>query len=306
MRISTAQMSEQGVLSMLDRQTELAYTQQQVSTGKRILTPSDDVLGTTQALALQQVIDDHQQYSRNTDSAENRLQQEESTVTGVVDILQRAHELAMQAGSSTLTPQARANIAPEIRQELDNILGLANTKDANGEYLFAGFNVGTAPYAAVENPVGSGQYDYNYSGDAGQRNIQIGSSRQIAVGDPGSDVFTNVPVTGGGTRSIFDTLEQFALNLESNTASPNAADDLQKAMDHLSGFLSKIGGRLNAIDSQKQLNSDIVVQGKTTLSSVQDLDFAEAVSRMNQQLTSLQASQQSFAKVQNLSLFNYL
>jgi len=306
MRISTAQLHEQGLLAMLDRQEELAVTQQQLATGKRILAPSDDALGTTQVLALQQVIDSHLQFARNTDAAETRLEQEEASITHVVDVLQRVHELAVRATSSTLNAQSRATLAPEVRQLLDNLLGIANTQDANSEYLFAGFNVGTVPFAAVENPVGSGLYDYNYTGDQGQRSIQIGTTRQIAVGDPGDDVFVDVPITGGGTRSIFETLEQFALDLESNTPSANAAADLQLAMGHLGNFLSAVGGRLNAIDSQKLLNSDIVFQGQKTLSDVQDLDFAEAISRMNRQLTSLEASQQSFAKVQSLSLFSYL
>jgi flagellar hook-associated protein 3 FlgL len=306
MRISTAQLHEQGLLSMLDRQTELARTQQQLSTGKRILSPSDDVLGTTQSLALQQVIDTHEQFGENAVAAENRLEREEIAITQVVDMLQRTRELAIQANSGSTGAQGRASIAVEIREQLDAIMGIANTVDANGDYLFAGNNVGTVPFTAVENPAGSGLYDFNYTGDQGQRSIQIGSTRQIPVGDPGDDVFVNVPITGGGSRSIFETLEQFALDLEANTPDPNTIGDLQLAMESLGSFRSAIGGRLNAIDSQKSLNSDIVYQGQKTLSEVQDLDFAEAISRMNRQLAGLEASQMSFARVQNLSLFSYL
>ena len=140
MRISTAQLHEQGLISMLDRQTELAYTQQQLSTGKRILSPADDVLGTTQVLALQQVIDSHQQYSRNTDFAQARLQQEEVSITQVIDVLQRAHDLAIQSTNSTLDAQSRAAIAPEVRQELDSILGVATFKFFKYFYKYKHFN----------------------------------------------------------------------------------------------------------------------------------------------------------------------
>jgi flagellar hook-associated protein 3 FlgL len=306
MRISTATLYEQGVNAMLDRQKELAFTQQQVATGKRITMPSDDVSGTTQSLALQQVIDTHQQFSRNSDVAKSRLQLEEGSITSTVDILQRVHELAIQAENTTLDAQSRADIAAEVRQHLDTLMGLANTADANGEYLFAGHNVGSVPFTAVENPVGSGLYDYNYNGDSGQRSVQIGTTRQIAVGDPGSDVFVNVPISGGGTQSIFETVEQFALDLESNTINTNTPTDMTKAIDHLGTKLAAIGARLNAIDSQDNQNQNVVLQGKQTLSDIQDLDYAEAITRLNQQLTGLQASQQSFAKVQGLSLFNYI
>ncbi|HFE32152.1 MAG TPA: flagellar hook-associated protein 3, partial [Gammaproteobacteria bacterium] len=200
MRISTAQMQSQAVRSMMDRQTELSYTQQQVATGKRILSPSDDVIGSTQVIALQQSIDISAQYQKNADMAESRLATEENALTQTINVLQRSREVAIQGNNGSLSAANRAALATEIRQNLAEVLALANTTDGNGEYVFAGYNVGTAPFAEVENPVGSGLYDYNYSGDNGQRNLQIGAARQIPVGDPGSDVFVNIPEGGGGTR----------------------------------------------------------------------------------------------------------
>ena len=108
------------------------------------------------------------------------------------------------------------------------------------------------------------------------------------------------------TQSIFETLEQFALDLEGGTPIGNVINDLSLAMEHLSGFRTQTGGRLNSIESHEVLNEDIIFEGQKTLSSIEDLDFAEAVSRLNLQLATLQAAQQSFAKIQNLSLFNYL
>lgn len=306
MRISTAQMQSKALNAMLDRQTELSYTQEQVATGKRILSPKDDVLGTTQALTLQQQIDTHQQYQENADRAEERLITEETALNQVVTVLQRAQELAVQSSNSTLTASSRAGLAQEVRQQIDQVLGQANSKDNNGDYLFAGHNIGTAPFVAVENPPGSGRYDYNYTGDLGQRNLQIGATRQIPVGDPGSDVFNNVPLSGGGSQDLIKTLEQFAVDLESNTVNPATADDFKTAIDHMGQYLAKVGARLNAIDNDRNFNADVVLQGQKTLSDIQDLDLAEAISRMNLQLTGLQAAQQSFSRIQNLSLFNYI
>jgi len=306
MRISTAQMQSQAVRSMMDRQTELSYTQQQVATGKRILSPSDDVIGSTQVIALQQSIDTSAQYQENADMAESRLASEENALTQTINVLQRSRELAIQGNNGSLSAANRAALATEVRQNLAEVLALANTTDGNGEYIFAGYNVGAAPFSEVENPVGSGFYDYNYTGDNGQRNLQIGAVRQIPVGDPGSDVFVNIPEGGGGTRSVFDTLEQLALSLESNSPDVAAIGDLQSALNHLDGFRAKVGARQNAIDSQRDFNEDVKLEAQKRLSEVQDLDYAEAISRLNLQLAGLEASQKSFARIQNLSLFNFL
>lgn len=306
MRISTTQLQDRAVTSMLERQSELSVTQQQVASGKRILVPSDDVLGSTQILALNKVIDTHQQYRENSDVATGRISQEESALTQSINVLQRARELAIQSENTTLNASARANLAIETRELINEVMSSANEKDSNGEFIFSGFNVATTPFTATENPVGSGQFDYAYTGDLGQRNVQIGETRFIPVGDPGQNVFMDIPESGGGTQNIFETLEQFALDLEAGVPNTTIADDLSLAMEHLSGFRTQTGGRQNSILSHEVLNEDIIFQGQKTLSSIEDLDFAEAVSRLNLQLATLQAAQQSFAKIQNLSLFNYL
>jgi flagellar hook-associated protein 3 FlgL len=306
MRISTAQMQNRGVTAMLDRQSDLSHTQQQLASGKRVLSPSDDILASTQALALQQVIETHEQYQSNANMAENRLTQEDATLGQMIELLQRARELSIQGNNNNATATGRANIAKEVRLLLESSVDLANTVDVNGDYLFAGHAVNTPPVQITENPVGSGLYDYSYTGDLGQRHLQVGATRQIAVGDPGQDVFFDVPESGGGLQNVFETLEQLAIDLESNTPNSVTPDDLLLAMDHLVSFRAKSGARLNAIDSNRLLNEDVVFQGRKTLSEVQDLDYAEAVSRMNLQLAGLEAAQQSFARIQNLSLFNFL
>ena len=306
MRISTAQMQSVAIRSMMDRQTELSYTQQQVATGKRILLPSDDVAGSLQSVVLQQTIATKNQYQRNADVAEGRLALEENTLTQTVNVLQRTRELIVQGNNSTQTAESRSALAFELRQNLDQIVSLANERDSNGEYIFAGNNVGTAPFEVVENPAGSGRYDFNYTGDSGQRNLQIGATQQIPVGDPGNEVFTNVPVTGGGTQSIFDTVEQLTVDMENNTASVNAEEDLKLAIDYLTGFLARVGARQNAIESVRQFNTDVTLESERRLSEVRDLDYAEAISRLSRQMLGLEAAQKSYSQIQNLTLFNYL
>lgn len=305
MRISTAQITQQGINTMLDRQAELSKTQLQLGSGTRILQPSDDVVGINQVLALDKVTDTHKRYVANSDSAEYRLQLEENALTQGVNVLQRIRELAVQSTNPTFGASELGKIAPEVRELLGEMLGLANSTDADGEYIFAGYNVDTTPFVATENPVGSGLYDYSYTGDSGQRNVQISTSRQIAVGDPGDAVFMNVP-NSTGTQNIFETLEQFALDMENNTPSATIVSDLDAALEHFATSLSSIGGRLNAITSQREFNEDVILQSEAARSKVKDLDYTEAVSRFNQQTIAMEAAQQSFARIQGLNLFSYL
>lgn len=300
MRLSTAQIFQQGVNSMLNKQTELAKTQQQLSTGKRILAPSDDPAAATRILDLNQVIETTSQYQRNADYAETRLAMEESVLTEVGDVLQRVRELSVRANNATSSASDRQSMAAEVRINIESLVYLTNSTDANGEYLFSGFKTNTEPFA--DNGAGN----FTYAGDQGQRSLQIGAKRQVSVGDSGADVFMKVDDGAGGTGSMFSALYDFAVDLEANTPSATTLDRLDSAMDVVLDTRASIGARLNSIDGQRNANDSFSLLLQENRSTLEDLDYAEAVSQFEQQLLALQASQQSFVKIQGLSLFNYL
>jgi flagellar hook-associated protein 3 FlgL len=297
MRVSTNQVQQLAVESMLQQQAKVSKTQLQVSSGRRILTPSDDPAGSTNLLGLNEVISKTEQYQRNAGAAQSRLNLEESVLQGSVDLLQRARELAVRAVSDSYNAKERAGAAKEVRQLLDQMVGLANTRDSNGEYLFAGYRTDTVPF--VDN--GNGTFTYN--GDQGERKLQIGPSRHVVVGDSGARVFIEV---SNSSRSVFGSLEKLASDLENNTPDPSVLDDIDASMDNILLARTDIGARLNAIEGQRNVNDAAVLQTKQARSSIEDLDYAEAVGRLNSQMTALQAAQQSFVRVQGLSLFNYL
>jgi len=297
MRISTSQFQFESVARMLDQQAKLSKTQQQVATGRKILSPSDDPAGSARILDLNQVISVNEQYQRNADAAKSRLDAEESAIQGMQDLYQRGRELAVQGLSDTLSDDNRKAIEIEMRQLLDEMTSLAGRKDANGEYIFSGFQ-------GNQNPVGdNGSGTYTYLGDQGTRQIQIGPSRQIAAGDTGFDVFFNIQNT---SENAFSVLYKFADSLANGTQDASSLDDFDAVMNNFSNINAKIGARVNSIDSQKGVNDSLVLQSKTVLSSIQDLDLAEAVTKLNLQQVGLQAAQQSYTRVQGLSLFNYL
>ncbi len=299
MRISTSQIFQQSVDAMLAKQRELAKTELQVANGKRILNPSDDPSASVRILDLKETQDRLTQFQRNADAATAKLSQEETALDGIESLLQRVRELAVQGANGTLGTTDRQSIAAEVREHIAGYLQIANTQDANGEYIFAGFKTLTEPFSH------DGVGNFTYSGDNGQRKLQIGETREVAIGDPG-EIFEGFAASAGGTTNIGEVFYNLATTLEAGNPYPEALTDIDTALEQVFNTRAKVGARMNAIDEQKASNDAFDLAVTEVRSSLEDLDYAEAISRFNQQLTALQASQQAFMKVQDLSLFNFL
>ncbi|VAW82041.1 Flagellar hook-associated protein FlgL [hydrothermal vent metagenome] len=302
MRIGTLQLFRQGLDSMLSQQSALSKTQLQLSTGKQINSPSDDPTGAAQLLNLSETIKITEQYQLNIQQLQANLPLEENVLGSVVDNLQRARELAIQGLNATNNADDRAAIAQEIRQIGAQVLGIANSKNGNGEYLFSGFQGDVIPFS-VDN-VGV----YSYAGDQGQRELQIGPTRRVAGGDSGLNVFMKITdASGAGPyQDVFTTLETLAVDLEANAPNGVSLDQLDNALENIVGFQASIGARLNAIDSQENTNSAILLQLIESKSNIEDLDLVNAAALLSQQTGILQAAQQAFVRVQSLNLFNFL
>lgn len=301
MRISTNYIQQQSVEAMLRQQTELAKTQQQVSTGDRLLTPSDDPVAAVRILGIDRDLNLTQQYQGNADVAENKLSVTEGVLTSAVDIMQRIRELAVQGLNDTNDANARAGIAEEISQLNQSLLSLANTTDANGEYLFSGYQSNTQAFDPTT---------YAYNGDDGQRNVRVGGGFLVEVSEPGDQIFVSTNLDGN-TQAIFQTIDAFATALNNNDLStaPNNGDfltNMDTALGQVFGARTNVGSRLNAIDQQRAVNEASIASLETNRSQLADLDYAEAITRLNQQSVGLQAAQQAYVKVQGLSLFNFI
>ncbi len=306
MRISTSYISQQSLSTMLQQQTDLAKTQLQISTGERIVSPSDDPVGAVKILDIERQINLSQQYLDNADTAENKLTTTDGSLESAVNIIQRIRELGVQALNDTNSASARVAIATEISELNNELLGLANTTDSNGEYIFAGYQSDTKPFTSLTSgyiPTSPGPGD-------GQRSIRVGDGYSVTVNEPGNTVFV-VSHDINTSQSIFETINDFVSDLNANTvgtASANGAilDNLDNGLNAIMDARTRIGTRLSAIDQQRKINENVGFSMKTTLSQVKDLDYAEAISKLNLQTAGLQAAQQAYVKVQGLSLFNYL
>ncbi len=193
MRVSSNMIFDQSVRTMNQQTSDLLHTQQQISTGRRILTPSDDPVAAAQALQVTQAQDINTQYATNQSNAQSSLGLEDSQLASVSDILNQVRTLAVQGANSTLSNSDRASIATQMRASFSELLGIANATDGNGQYLFSGYQGDTQPFSAT---VG-GNPPSTYAGDNGQRLQQVAASRQIPVSDSGNAVFNDIKSGNG-------------------------------------------------------------------------------------------------------------
>lgn len=396
MRVSTRSAYLNGLHAMQRLQSALDLTQRQISSGRRILTPSDDPIAASRVLELREAVSRLSQFDRNANIVTNRLRSEDTALSAVNNVLQRVRELALQANNATQGNESRGLIAIEMREHLDNLVQLANQQDGNGSYLFSGNLEDTQPVVRMGSI-------FTYNGDQGQRSIQIGEGRQVADSDPGSSVFfrirngngafntaaaasnTGTGVIGASSlvdptqydqdqytvrfidssnydvldssgglvmsggyqpgdtlafrgiefsldgqplsadefvvspsrfQDIFSTIDKLATTIEqsvSNDVSRAAMNNgvnssllnLDQALGNILDVRTQVGSRLAAIENQVDSNGAFALTLQSTIANIEDLDYAEAISRLSAEVTTLEAAQQTFVLTQQLSLFNF-
>ena len=308
MRISTQMLFESGASRLSDLQSSLVKTQQQISTGRRMLSPSDDPVGAARALDVSQSQSINAQYATNRQLATNAITGVENALSGVTALLQDVQTAIISAGNGIFNDSQRGYLATELDARLEALLGLANTRDPMGNYQFSGYQTDTPAF--VRTATGA-----TYQGDLGQQAIQVESTRQMAVGNPGETVFQGG--TPGGAADTFKTLTDLInllktpvvtaadqSNLTAGLATGKANIDL--SLDNVLTIRASAGSRLQELDALNSGGEDRSLQYSQILSELQDLDYTEALTRLSQQQFTLEAAQRSFVTISKLSLFSFL
>jgi flagellar hook-associated protein 3 FlgL len=195
MRVTTAQIFDSGTRGIGRNQFDLYKIQNQLSTGRRVLTPEDDPIGASQALVLSQTKGVSEQLLKNQDTARGKLGVVEGQLSSLGDLLQNVRERLVQAGNTTLSNSDRSYIAQELEARFSELLGIANSQDGAGNYLFSGYQGATKPFGLTVEGA-------EYFGDAGKRLLQVDGSRQLPTNVTGNELFQTIK-NGNGT---FETL----------------------------------------------------------------------------------------------------
>jgi flagellar hook-associated protein 3 FlgL len=217
MRISTAQLYDRSIRSVLDNQGALSDVQTQLASGKKLLRPSDDPVGAAQVIRLTEEIELLAQYKKNRNVLTNSLEQEETVLRGINTQIDRARVLMIQAGNGIVGVDDRKAIATEVGQIRDSVFALMNSRSPSGEYVFAGFQ-SEAP-AFGFNPSAAGN-KYNFQGDEGENKIRISDTVSLQVNNSGRTVFedvfarlkANISGSAGVTSASLEVQQQTAFD----------------------------------------------------------------------------------------------
>ena len=293
MRVSTNQFYRVNAEQMQSTQSKVAEIQAKLGSGKQMLHPSEDpgkanlISGLVSAKERQEV------YSKNVDAGETRLTAESAVLESMTSIMQRVTQLAVQSSNDTLGASDRDVIATEIKALRDELLNLTNTQDLSGSYIFSGNKTGSPAF--VEDASGV----VNYNGDYGRMEINVSDVRSIAINTLGSELFS---------AADFAALDDLVADLRANNGADvrTRLDSVNSINDRLINSYGAMAGRLAAMESQRNVIDETTLRIDELLIRENDLDYAEAVTDLSKESVALQALQASFAKIAQLSLFNFI
>jgi flagellar hook-associated protein 3 FlgL len=303
MRISTNTLYQAGFAKLSDLQSNQSKLQQQIATGRRILSPSDDPIASARALEVSHEKNVNNSFADTRKVAQLKLNTLEANLTSVTNLLVATQSSLVAAGNGALSNAERKIIGTELQGSLEALIGLANTKDAAGNFIYSGFKSDTAAFTAT--PTGA-----TYNGDAQQQLLQVDPQRQMSVNVTGDTLFLN-------GSNVFSTLKDIVTLLntpitdattQANFTSglSTAIGKLQGSVDNVLNVRTAIGTKLNELDALDVAGTDRDLQYSQSLSDLQDLDYTAALTDLAKQQTIIEAAQKSFVTTTSLSLFDFM
>jgi len=309
MRISTALLYRTGTETLNTQQGQFLHLYQQVGSGRRMVTPSDDPLAAARAINLGQTQAQNARFAANRAVAQQNLGIEDDALKTITHALQDVKTRLIEAGDGGYSDADRATLATVLRHAYELLGNQANASDGNGQYLFSGASGDQPAYSKDE---ASGKLFPNPKLVAGERRIQIDQTRQLSSANMASEIFTD-PATG---RDLFATLDAVINALETPTAGDASAaatleTTLASTIETVDGIynqvltvVASVGARLNEIDALDD-NGELRNLGyRKELSRLEDLNYYEATSMLTLRQTALEAAAMAFRRIQSASLFN--
>ena len=214
MQVSTKLFNQQAVNQFGKLTEEIQNLQAKVSTGKNILKSSDDPVAAVELSAAKEQRNILDRFKRNVDSAQRRLDLADTSIQQAINVMTRISELAIQAANDTNGVTERIAIRTEVEQLANVMLEIANTRDAQGQSLFAGYHTNTQAFAKKVDGT------FTYNGDRGKHTLQISESMNVATSIDGGTAFETVD-TGSGRKSVFDIISNIINTINNSNALSN-------------------------------------------------------------------------------------
>lgn len=296
MRIVYNSSFTSGVRAIQQAAEALTEAQRQVSSGRRIGTPSDDPLGTNAAIIEHASLDRLEAYSGAADAAAYRLGIADSALSDIINQLTSAQTTALSARGSAQTQAQRDAASHELLAIRDALMGDINTQ-FQGTYIFSGSQVTTAPFALSGSTISA------YQGDSNETHIEIANGRRAAISFDGSSVFQ-----GSDSTHILDALTDLAtaLSASDQTAIEAGVDAISRAFDRATNAQANVGNDLRSIDDARLRTASERTGAISRLANVEDADLAAAATKLSQADTAYRAALASVATIGRVSLMDYL
>lgn len=299
MRITTQMISNSFKSAIGRRLNDIARYQGEVSSGKKLMAPSDSPNGSVVALSIHSRIEKNNQYQRTIDDAEGRLGITENMLNDIRNLVVRSRDLALNASDLTVNADDRIHVAIEIDQMLEHLVSVANRESLDG-YVFGGTKTDSQPF----NVIRDSQNKISQVVPAGE--ITGNLLRQIDPGTP-MEISTNLQGVLFGNQNLFETLVMLRDGLTSNRT-----DMIQESMGRLSneihekvtGQISEVGSKMALlIDRSEELDNEFV-QFSERLSEVEDADIVESIVQLNQSIVAYEAALQASNEVMRSTLLD--
>lgn len=305
MKIATNQYFNDLTKLLTDQHGQVASLQAKLAKGDKHLRPSEDAVAALRILDLNSMMSESASRRANLQNLDNRLQQEETAVTGIRNMFTRIQELAVMAANDTYSATDRKVIAAEIRGYQSQLLGLVNAQNIDGSYLFGGAKNGTPPFEkATDGTIA-------YVGDSVRIRMQIDGGQPLEINTTGYELFSggsNTRNRDGDATRAFTTLDSLINALETNDQAAISAKiaDIDSLRSNIELATTKIGVRRNVIDLRLNILEEQAITLQGLLSEHKDLDYTQAITELSSRMLALEAAQSTVSKISQLTLFNYL
>ena len=289
MRIATSALQRSVVQAVQSNLQRIARAQAQIATEKRIQTVSDDPVAASEVMADNQELRATDQYRRNLSTVSTRADLEESVLSQLTFLIERAQELATAQASSTASPATRLVAKAEVVRIIEQVVQLGNTK-LGREYIFGGFQTDAAPFAATGV----------YSGTGDVRNLEIGRGQFTLANNNGQTVFVASGVVAGLT-ALRD-----GLAAGTGDAVGAALPVLGTSFDAVQSLIGDVGGRMNQLESVSGSLDALSMSVGIHKSAREGVELSTSTTELLAAQAALQAALLSASRVLNVSLAQYL
>lgn len=293
MRVSTNMQFTLAQSTINNRRGELLKIQEQIATGRRINTFAEDPVASRKVLQEQGTLRATESWRRTSGEAQLLLETADSVMASVGDALDRAYELAVQMSNDTYGNENRQAAADEIRQLRERVVELANS-ERNGRALFSGLGNQADPFAV----------DGTFSGDTGRLQVPVGRRAFLDATLGGGEPFLDA----AGGRNTIETLIELENRIRTNDGSQvsDLIEEVQGTIDRAAGARQQLGQRMTRLENILDALDRSELAASATLAQERDTDIAEAVVKLRESETGLQAALSITGRLDDLSLLNFL